>query len=109
MTPVSLTNTTQLLYIIFVTSEAIDIQYVNTEEQVADIFTKPVREDAFFYLRRKVCGWWSPSIAREFENIRKVGLNHSWLKYSIESGMTQCMYILQSISIPAGHNIDPSN
>ena len=40
----------------FVTSGAIDIQYVNTKEQVADIFIKPVREDAL-YLRRKLCEW----------------------------------------------------
>ena len=47
----------------FATSGAIDIQYVNTKKQVADIFTKPVSVDVFLYLRTKLCGLLSSIIA----------------------------------------------
>ena len=32
------------------------LQYVNTKEQIADIFTKPLPKDAFLYLRGKLEG-----------------------------------------------------
>ena len=35
----------------------IEIEYCQTEEQVADIFTKPVRDDIFFKLRLKMLNW----------------------------------------------------
>jgi hypothetical protein len=35
----------------------IEIEYCQTEEQVADIFTKPVRDDIFFKLRFKMLNW----------------------------------------------------
>ena len=41
----------------FVQREIIDIQYINTKEQTADIFTKPINETTFIYLRNKLCGW----------------------------------------------------
>ena len=30
------------------------LEYVNTKEQIADIFTKPLPKDAFLYLRLKL-------------------------------------------------------
>ncbi len=30
---------------------------IDTKEQPADIFTKPLAKDAFQYLRNKICGW----------------------------------------------------
>ena len=30
------------------------LEYVNTKEQIVDIFTKPLPKDAFFYLRNKI-------------------------------------------------------
>ena len=41
---------------IFTQREITDIQYVNTKEKTADIFTKPVNEIIFLYLRKKDCG-----------------------------------------------------
>ena len=35
----------------------IDISYCRTEDQLADIFTKPTRDDIFFKLRRLLMGW----------------------------------------------------
>ncbi|MEJ2116200.1 MAG: Ty1/Copia family ribonuclease HI, partial [Gammaproteobacteria bacterium] len=35
----------------------IKIQRVDTKEQLADIFTKPLPRDTFQYLRKKLCGW----------------------------------------------------
>jgi hypothetical protein len=35
----------------------IEIEYCQTEEQMADIFTKPVRDDIFFKLRLKMLNW----------------------------------------------------
>ena len=35
----------------------IEIVYCNTTDQVADIFTKPVRDDIFFHLRKLLLGW----------------------------------------------------
>ena len=35
----------------------IEIEYCATEEQIADIFTKPVRDDIFFKLRMKMLNW----------------------------------------------------
>ena len=35
----------------------IEIEYCTTEEQIADIFTKPVRDDIFFKLRLKMLNW----------------------------------------------------
>ena len=39
----------------------IEMVYCATEEQVADIFTKPVRDDLFFKLRLKMLNWWLDS------------------------------------------------
>ena len=35
----------------------IKIFHVNTNEQIADIFTKPLKIDQFHYLRQKLMGW----------------------------------------------------
>ena len=35
----------------------IRINAIDTREQLADIFTKPLPRDAFIYLRHKLCGW----------------------------------------------------
>ena len=41
----------------FVKSKTIRIESIGTKEQVADIFTKPLDDATFFYLRKKLCGW----------------------------------------------------
>lgn len=41
----------------FVKSKRVAIQYCRTEEQKADILTKPLRDDLFFTLRFMLCGW----------------------------------------------------
>ena len=41
----------------FVTKREISIHSINTNEQPADIFTKPLEEYKFCYLRRKISGW----------------------------------------------------
>ena len=41
----------------FVDSKKIRIEYINTEEQLADIFTKPLPDNQFHILRKKLCGW----------------------------------------------------
>ncbi len=35
----------------------IKIKYVKSENQLADILTKPLREHAFVRLRKRLCGW----------------------------------------------------
>ena len=37
-----------------IANEDVMLDYINTEEQIADIFTKPLREDRFFSLRREL-------------------------------------------------------
>ena len=37
-----------------VNEQWVKLEYVNTKEQVADIFTKPLPKDAFDYLRQKL-------------------------------------------------------
>ena len=37
-----------------VQDKEIRLEYVHTKEQIADIFTKPLRKDAFLYLRVKL-------------------------------------------------------
>ena len=37
-----------------VNEQQVKLEYVNTKEQVADIFTKPLPKDAFDYLRQKL-------------------------------------------------------
>ena len=34
------------------------LEYCSTHDQIADIFTKPVRDDIFFKLRKSLMGWW---------------------------------------------------
>ena len=41
----------------WVDSKDIEISYVRTEDQQADILTKPVRPDLFFPLRHMLMGW----------------------------------------------------
>ena len=41
----------------FVSDGTIAIEYIDTTEQTADIFTKPLPEKTFLYLRRKLMGW----------------------------------------------------
>ena len=41
----------------FVLNGAIDIKYICTEEQIGDIFTKPLPPTSFTYLRHKMMGW----------------------------------------------------
>ena len=37
-----------------VANEDVNLEYINTENQLADIFTKPLREDKFCSLRREL-------------------------------------------------------
>ena len=41
----------------FVDDEIIKIHSIDTKEQTADIFTKPLDEKLFTHLRLKLCGW----------------------------------------------------
>ena len=41
----------------YVTDKLIDILPIDTKEQLADIFTKPLDEVLFLYLREKQSGW----------------------------------------------------
>ena len=41
----------------FVSNGTLDIKPIDTAEQIADIFTKPLPERQFVYLRKKLCGW----------------------------------------------------
>ena len=38
-------------------NKLLDIKYVHTKEQTADICTKPLAEPLFLHLRRKLSGW----------------------------------------------------
>ena len=40
-----------------VREKKIRIKSIDTGEQTADIFTKPLKEELFAYLRKKLCGW----------------------------------------------------
>ena len=40
-----------------VTEKTIKVEYINTKDQLADIFTKPLPRDAFQHLRRRIMGW----------------------------------------------------
>ena len=47
-------------------NKMLDIKYVNTKEQTADLLTKPLDEKLFQYLRKKSNGWQpNYSITRE--------------------------------------------
>ena len=41
----------------YVNNKSIRIQAINTTQQIADIFTKPLPDDSFKYLRGKLNGW----------------------------------------------------
>ena len=41
----------------FVDEEVIKIHSIDTKEQIADIFTKPLDDKSFEYLRQQLCGW----------------------------------------------------
>ena len=41
----------------FVQDGTIDIRSIDTKEQIADIFTKPLPEASFVYLRKLLMGW----------------------------------------------------
>jgi histone deacetylase 1/2 len=41
----------------FVQEGSISVQHVSTDEQIADIFTKPLNEDLFGHHRKKLVGW----------------------------------------------------
>ena len=41
----------------FVQDGTIESEAIDTKEQTADIFTKPLSDDLFVYLRKKLCGW----------------------------------------------------
>ena len=41
----------------FVSNGTVKIHPIDTLEQTADIFTKPLDRTKFEYLRRKLCGW----------------------------------------------------
>lgn len=41
----------------FVEKGVIEIHFIDTSEQTADIFTKPLVTQTFRYLRKKLCGW----------------------------------------------------
>ena len=38
-------------------NKLLNIKYINTKEQIADLFTKPLDEALFNHLRRKSNGW----------------------------------------------------
>ena len=38
----------------FVQDKEVRLEYVNTKEQIVDVFIKPLRKDAFLYLRGKL-------------------------------------------------------
>jgi hypothetical protein len=40
-----------------VNNGTVEIESIDTKEQIADIFTKPLDEAPFVYLRKKLCGW----------------------------------------------------
>ena len=39
----------------------INVQHVDTKNQLADVFTKPLPRDTFKRLRSRLCGWWGPA------------------------------------------------
>ena len=41
----------------FVSDETIIIKYIDTAEKIADIFTKPLGEKSFCFLRHQIMGW----------------------------------------------------
>ena len=41
----------------FMQDGSISIQYVRTDNQIADMFTKPLPPSTFSYLRQKLMGW----------------------------------------------------
>ena len=41
----------------FVADETIIINSIDTKEQLADIFTRPLPEKSFYHLRRQFTGW----------------------------------------------------
>ena len=41
----------------YVSSKLVSIEYVSTNEQSADIFTKALEEKQFLHLRKKICGY----------------------------------------------------
>ncbi len=41
----------------YVSNGTIKINPIDTREQIADIFTKPLNKKQFTYLRKKLCGW----------------------------------------------------
>ena len=41
----------------FVNSKQIEIQYIRTEDQLADCLTKPLGKNLFFDLRKMLMGW----------------------------------------------------
>ena len=41
----------------FVQDKTILIHAIETHEKIADIFTKPLDDNSFCYLREKLCGW----------------------------------------------------
>ena len=41
----------------YVNKGIVNIESIDTSEQTADIFTKPLVRDVFEYLRKKLCGW----------------------------------------------------
>ncbi len=46
-----------LFVVIEMIKVTIKINPINTCEQIANIFTKPLNEKQFTYLRKKLCGW----------------------------------------------------
>jgi hypothetical protein len=46
------------------------IDYCSTDDQIADIFTKPVQDDIFFKLQNLQLNWWlGHLVMREYDNI----------------------------------------
>ena len=41
----------------FVSDGIVQVLHINTKEQIEDIFTKPLDEAMFVYLRAKLMGW----------------------------------------------------
>ena len=66
----------------FIQKKMIRKCYIDKWEQTVEIFTNPLKEELFIYLRRKLSGWWRKSEAfcfktREYQNTNNN--NNTWM------------------------------